>query len=224
MPNRYGPREAFVRMGNHPVEFLSEALRPIKGEEIRYTSWILFILLGVFVVEVVLMYQSGAESTYQLVSYFFKYYPAVVWPVAPFLHRGIGHFAGNLLVVYLAAPVETRMTKREFGILVLLAGYVAIFADGVKLFLFGSEPHVAVYGASGLGFGLLGYALAQQLGSIWEHTPRWWVIYVASFTAVGMIVTNLLAAVSNPIAIKLGHLGGFTVGFLLGHRANTSVG
>lgn len=219
MTNRYGPREAIVRFGNHPVEFLFQALRPINGEDTRYTSWILLILIGIFTVEVVFTYQTGAKSTYQLVSFFYKYHPEVVWPIAPLLHRGIGHFAANLAIIYILAPIEKHMTKREYGLLILLAGFLTLYIDGVKLYYLGSDPHVAVYGASGFGFGLLGYAFARQWVSIWKYRPRCWLIYVLGFIGIGVVFWNLLMALSNPVNLNFGHFGGLTIGLLLGYRA-----
>lgn len=71
----------------------------------------------------------------------------------------------NVSVIYIAAPAERELTKFRYLGFAFLAG-LPVYAEGLKYWLFGSEPHVASCGASGFEFGLLGFGLI----SMWEPT------------------------------------------------------
>lgn len=217
MSSRLGVQEATEEILSNPVTFFAEALTPVDSQDMRYTERILVLILGFFTLELSLSILYDAGSTYNLVSYFFKNYPWLVWPVAPFLHRGIGHFAANVAFIYIAAPVETRMCKIQYVGLLLFSGFLAVYADGLKLAVFGSEPHVAAYGASGFAFGLLGYGLSSIAGTDWQLTPRWWLIVACGISAIILVIKNSVLAIGNPISLNIGHLGGLLVGVLLGY-------
>ncbi|WP_302082645.1 rhomboid family intramembrane serine protease [Salinibaculum rarum] len=217
MSRQLGVQDATEEILSNPVTFFSEAFAPVDSQGVRYTERILVVILGFFALEVSLSVLYNAGSTYNLVSYFFKNHPWLVWPVAPFLHRGIGHFAANVAFIYIAAPVETRMSKVQYVGLLLFSGFLAVYADGLKLAVFGSEPHVAAYGASGFAFGLLGYGLSSIADTDWQLTPRWWLIVACGISAILLVIKNSLLAVSDPISLNIGHLGGLLVGLLFGH-------
>lgn len=218
VPPRLGPRDAIERFSSNPITFLVDAVVRDKSVETRHTTAVLGLILWFFVLEVALMMNSGAANTHDLVSYFFKYHPWLVWPIAPFLHRGIGHFAVNVLFIYIAGPVEERLSKLQYLGLLLLAGFLPVYADSLKLAIFGQEPHVAAYGASAFGFGLLGYGLAAQMGTEWWLTPRQWLIVLGGVAGVIAVLKNSVLAVGDPAALSLGHLGGLLVGICFGYH------
>lgn len=222
LPPRLGPRDAIERFSSNPITFLVDAVVRDKSVEARYTTAVLGLILWFFVLEVALMMNSGAASTHDLVSYFFKYHPWLVWPIAPFLHRGMGHFAVNVLFIYLAAPVEERLSKLQYFGLLFLAGFLPVYAGGLKLVIFGQEPHVAAYGASGFGFGLLGYGLAAQMGTEWRMTPRQWLIVLGGVAGVIVVLKNSVLAMGDPVALPLGHFGGLLVGISFGYHESRS--
>ncbi|MFC7228215.1 rhomboid family intramembrane serine protease [Salinirubellus salinus] len=137
--------------------------------------------------------------------------------MAPLLHRGFGHFLANIVFIHIASPVESGLNRRKYISLLLLAGYVPVYADGVKFVIFGHEPHVAVYGASAFAFGLLAYEVGSHIGRNWELTPRQWLIVVCGLAAVAVVIKNGIISLWNPISLHLGHLGGASFGIVLGY-------
>lgn len=222
IPPRLGPRDAIERFISTPITFLVDAVVRDKSVEARYTTAVLGLILWFFALEVALMLNYGAASTHDLVSYFFKFHPWLVWPIAPFLHRGVGHFAVNVLFIYIAAPVEDRLSKLQYLRLLFLAGFLPLYADGLKLVIFGQEPHVAAYGASGFVFGLLGYGLAAQMGNEWQLTPRQWLIVLGGVAGVIVVLKNGVLAMGDPVALHFGHLWGLLVGIGFGYHESRS--
>lgn len=215
--NKVGPRDALEAFGSNPFEFLADALIRDESGDTPFTMAVLGVMLAVFAIEVVLTLRFGAEKILFLVYFFFKNLTWITWPIAPFIHRGVGHFAANVLFIYIAAPVEHRLSKRRYLGLLFLAGFLPVYADGLKLLLFGSEPNVAVMGTSGFGFGLLGYGLATNLGTDWRLTPRWWLIVTIGVAAVLEVVRNGVLSIGDPLSLNIGHLGGLLVGLGLGY-------
>lgn len=222
MSHRLSPQDAIESFYSNPLTFFADATVRHESVETRYTNAVLYVILGFFVLEVVLTTQLGAGSTYNLISYFFKHYPWIVWPVAPFLHRGLGHFVANIAFIYIAAPVEQRLSKLSYLGLLLFAGFLPVYVDGLKLALLGDEPHVAAYGASGFAFGLLGYALAAYLDTEWRLTPRQWLIVLGGVAGVIMVLKNGVLAIGDPVSLHLGHLGGLLVGMGFGYYGGQS--
>lgn len=213
----FGPRDALEEFLNEPIPFLRDAFFGNEHGGTDYTNTVIGVIIGFYLLEVAFTIQFEAGSTYNLVSYFFKHYPWLVWPVAPMLHRGLGHFAVNIAFIYIAAPVEEFLSKARYLVLIIVAGFLPVYADGVKLAIYGDEPHVAAYGASAFGFGMLGYALAMRVRSDWELTPRWWIIIVSGISAIVVVLKNALIAIGDPVTLNLGHLLGLTVGFGFGY-------
>lgn len=215
MTERLPLRDAANYLSIQPVSFFKDAfLRDDSGNSF-YTRIFLGIIGWFFVLELVLSIQTGAGSTYNLVSYFFVHHPMIAWPVAPLLHKGISHFAANILMIYLAVPVENQLSKLEFSGVILFAGYFPIYLEGWKLSVLGETPHIAAYGASGFAFGLFGYGLIIQLRRDMSLTPRWWLIIGAGFSGVLLVLMDLISGIGNPISINLGHLGGLFTGMTL---------
>lgn len=220
MPERQGWRVAIDRVTSNPVGFIADATYRSGANPAPYTTYILLGVIFVFVLELSLVVISGADTVYQLASYVFAYHPLLAWPVAPFVHYGVKHFAANVVGLYIAAPVEGTLSKGQYLGLVVLAGFLPVYADGAKLFYLGSEPHVAAYGASGIVFGLLGCGLASRIGSEWRLTARWWLIVFLAGAAILAVGWNMIvAALGDPISLNLGHLGGLLAGLAIGYLA-----
>lgn len=210
MSERLGARAAIERFGTDPVSLLRDAL--VDDRPVGRLTWTVLAVAGwFFAVELAVALRYGVDTA-AVVSYFFVEHPWVVWPLAPFLHRGVGHVALNLAAVYVAAPVERRLGASRYVALLFAAGYLPVYAEGVKLAVYGNSPNVAAYGISGFAFGLLGYGLVTHVGSTWRLTPRWWLVVLGGVSAVLAVLQDALLAVGDPVSLHLGHLGGLLVG------------
>lgn len=219
MAGSYGPQNALDRVIRNPLSFFGEAFELERSKQrSRYTRRVLLAIAWFFALELVLSHWYLNTTPVNTVSYFFIHHPWLVWPVAPFLHRGVFHFIANAGFLYLAAPIEQRITTRQYLLLLVCAGFLAVYADGVKLALLRSQPHVAAYGASGLAYGLLGYGLSRPVGTEWELTPREWLIAIAGVAACLAVARNCLSAIGDPLLLNIGHLGGLVVGVLIGYH------
>lgn len=221
MPTRLDLRDASGEISSNPASFFREALIGGNSWNAPYTTFIIGVIVGLFVIEVALTMQTGAGSPAVLVGYVFANQPWIAWPLAPFLHRGFQHFAANVAGIYVAAPVEQHASKRQYLGLLVLAGFFSLFADGVKLTLLASERHVAAYGASGFTFGLFGYGLAAPVGSEWRLPPRWWLIVLGGVAGIIAVLKNVALSVGDPVSLKLGHLGGLLVGLAFGYHGRS---
>ncbi|MGH8861949.1 MAG: rhomboid family intramembrane serine protease [Jatrophihabitantaceae bacterium] len=120
---------------------------------------------------------------------------------AAFLHANLLHIAVNMLSLVFVGPyLEHAIGRWRFGLLYLvsaLGGSAAVYAFG--------SPLVAVVGASGALFGLLGacLVLVRRLNLDLQYL-------------VGIVVVNFALTFSVAGISRLGHIGGFVTGALGG--------
>jgi membrane associated rhomboid family serine protease len=128
-----------------------------------------------------------------------------------FVHAGIWHLLGNLLVLYFfGAPLENRWGSRDF-IKFYLVGVASGAAFTVLFFVL--QPTVAIVGASAGTF-----ALMVAFAMIWPDMEIhvWGIFPIKAKWLVGIFVAiNVLMLWSpdNGTAV-LAHLGGALAGFL----------
>lgn len=190
-----------------------------RNVEAPLTFSIIGITCGVFLVELYYTVATPAAAPVELVAYWFIHQPAVMWSIAPFVHRGVLHFGVNVLALVLVSPLEARLSRREFLILLLGTGFIPVYADGIKIVIVSSKPHAAAYGISGFVFGLLGFALVclgwayRRDGGLgnWE-----WIIAGLAVSAPVTVLVDLVTAYPDPLAFNVSHFGGLCIGILLG--------
>jgi membrane associated rhomboid family serine protease len=118
-----------------------------------------------------------------------------------FLHISLLHIASNMFaLIIIGPPLERLLGRWRFTALYLLGalgGSAAVFEWGQRL--------TPVAGASGAIFALFGACLVlfRKLGL----DPQW---------LVGIIVLNFVLTFSIHNISKLGHIGGFVTGLLVG--------
>ncbi|RBY88823.1 rhomboid family intramembrane serine protease [Blastococcus sp. TF02A-26] len=116
-----------------------------------------------------------------------------------FLHIGITHLAFNMLALLLfGAELERTLGRWRYLAVYLLSA----LGGSVAIQLFG-DPRVAVAGASGAIWGLMGAFAVLAL------TQRGDVRGIMTLLAINLLVSVLIPGIS-----LLGHLGGLVAGFL----------
>lgn len=119
-----------------------------------------------------------------------------------FLHGGLLHLGMNMLVLYLIGPMlERELGKVNFAFLY----FTALLAGSLGVMLL--DPFAVTVGASGAIYGLLGAAVALQLG---RGVNPW------SSGIGGLILINVLITFTVPGISIGGHLGGLVGGFAAG--------
>ena len=142
--------------------------------------------------------------------------PVLAWAVAPLLHHGVRHLAANVLALAVAAPVERRVGTRWTLALLAVAGYLPLFAEGLKLAALAGDPHVGAYGASAFAFGLLGSGLVLDK----ERDPRWWLVVLTGVAAALVVSFDVVMGLDAPLTVNVGHLGGLLAGAGIGALAD----
>ncbi|PWE33035.1 rhomboid family intramembrane serine protease [Maritimibacter sp. 55A14] len=134
--------------------------------------------------------------------------PVLMFFTYPFLHAGLVHLGGNMLVLLILGRVVVRQVgQARFVLLYVLSG----IGGGLGLALLSDSVHPMV-GASGALFGLVG---------AWKHRDwstrtrrgltRWPVI----FDLIGLVILNAVFWVlEDGLLAWETHLGGFVTGWL----------
>jgi membrane associated rhomboid family serine protease len=181
----------------------------------------LLVLLAVFGVQLVL----GVVSPGAAAGVFALTGPLDVAPwtlvTSVYAHAGPGHLVANALALLLVGfVVERRTTPTRFHAFFLGTGVVAGAAEVLVASLLGPlvpwiRPNVAVMGASGAIFGLLGYLLAGNwltdriAGRI--AVPVWAQLVVVVLAAAAITVITGGARVA-----LIAHFTGLSTGLLAG--------
>jgi len=191
------------------------AERRVRVADAPVTWTVVAASIGLFVAEVAVGARTGAPPS-AVAAALFVDHPWLAWALAPALHHGVAHLAGNVAVLAVAAPVERRLSARQTLALLLLAGFLPLYAEGAKLAALAADPHVGAYGASGYAFGILGCGLV--LGG--PNTPRWWLVRLGGVAAALVVAFDLLTSFGAPLAVNVGHLGGLLAGSAVGAFAD----
>lgn len=218
MGEKIGLRDAVQTFASEMHWFL---YRAFINEENKapYTFSIIGVVCGIFLVELYLTITTSAASSRQIVAYLFINYPEPMWAIAPFIHRGLLHFGANVAGLYILSPLESQISRRHYTVLLITAGFIPVYADGVKIALLSTKEHAAAYGISGFLFGLLGFGVVHLYSKYQSHSGldnREWVIVLLGVSSIVSVLVNLVTAFFDPLALKIGHLGGISVGILFG--------
>lgn len=182
----------------------------------------LAVMGGVFVVQSVLLAVAPALAAVL----FFLQPPldAAVWAVVTsiYAHDGLGHLLANAVGLLVFGPiVEYRTTRARFHAFFVGVGAVSGLAQVAAYGLVGQS--VAVVGASGAVFGLLGYVLAGNpvsetvLG--WIELPGW-----ARWLAVLVVAAGITLITAAPGVALVGHFTGLALGLVAGRAHILRVG
>lgn len=193
------------------VNRLREVLSQYKSRPSPYSQILILGITLVFFLQFSLARLLDASSVEILMPYLFINYPLPLWILAPFLHRDLGHLLVNVSLVVLLLPLESRISKKTFASIIIISGYLATYAAGLYLLAFGNKPNVSYYGTSGFVYGLSGFALLKTPTLSNREDPDW-ITFLVGFSALIVVVGDLLSFFESPLALNPGHVFGFLGG------------
>lgn len=126
---------------------------------------------------------------------------------ANFIHVDFLHYLFNIyFMISLGSWLEANIDRGLFIILLVVSG----FTSAVLTYLYDlkKQHYHITFGASGFGFGMLGFIAGLML---FHHAIA--ASAIRSFTS--MIVINLIYTFARPDISKTGHIGGFVGGLLV---------
>jgi membrane associated rhomboid family serine protease len=131
-----------------------------------------------------------------------------------FLHGGLMHLFGNMLMLYFFGPeIERVLGSRQFLRFYLLCGGVGVMANFVPYFLIQGGGNVMVAGASGATLGVLvAFAMVEPDRRVFLFPIP---IPVTSKILVFFIIAmNMISAANGGSGVSIAtHLGGMAVGY-----------
>lgn len=136
--------------------------------------------------------------------------------LATYAHAGVAHLLANLLALLVVGFVVERGTTRlRFHAFFIVTGALAGVAELLVAALFGRS--VAVIGASGAVFALLGYALAgnRVVGTVGKRVRLDRSLTLGLYVALAVLVT---LATAGPGLALVAHFTGLLLGLLAGRR------
>lgn len=158
----------------------------------------------------------------------FLTFPGPAWLFSPFIHKGLGHVASNLLLLAVFGRlVEPRLRSGRYLAWFVLAELTItpVFAY-VKLAT-NPEPHVAVYGISGFMVSLAVY-VALILNREWETELDLLGVILGIAVTVAVLYHVLEALWIGSIEpLNVAHVGGAVFGalvYLIGSRVGSGSG
>ena len=176
------------------------------------TIEILLIVVVVFLAQSVLQFIAGAAGIFALAPPVETRPWALVTSV--YAHGSVGHLAANAIALVLfGLLVERRTTRIRFHAFFLGTGMIAGLAEIYVSGLVGGP--VAVLGASGAIFGLLGYLLAGNVVSetLFDRIQLSGRAQIGLFVVIAAIVT---IATGRPGVALIAHFTGLVLGLIAG--------
>lgn len=119
-------------------------------------------------------------------------------------HGSIIHLAMNMIVLY----AIMQMYEKKIGFFHLMIVYIITSIGSSIAIITFSDEYVVTVGASGAVLGMMGNALIH---SLFDHESRHMLSSLVTIVAIQVVVTFL----NDNISIS-GHIGGITVGVILG--------
>ena len=169
---------------------------------------LIILINSILSIPYLVLYYMGDRNAYIMAALFSDYIPpgsTYPWPLgifaSMFFDPTILDYFFNMLTLFFIGPFfENRYGSRTLWYVYLVSGIAA----ALSIFIYG--PGVAMAGASGALFGLIGFIVA--LPDRWVILSNPWNIFAIIF-----LLTPIAAAFN---IAYLGHLFGFIVGIIYG--------
>lgn len=210
-----------------------EHVRTLRTELQRYpapfTTWLVGVVCIAFAGQVALALEVG-RSVQVVTGVLFLEYPEAMWLLSPVLHRGVGHFAVNVVLLAVLGTVN----ERQFTPVQYLA-FLAVAAAISSTLAFATQApftdkHVAAYGASGIVLALATYSVyyaptrrprtLDDLASMLfgAATPTQRLAVLLGISSILLVLVDLASPpYLEPHWVNGAHLGGALVGLVAGY-------
>ena len=197
--------------------FGSTLWRQYRAARTRTTLTVIALTSAVFLLQVVATWVTGAPSVRALTAVLYLEGGDTVFLLSPFLHRGIPHFVSNVLVLLVLAPQERHLSPGGYW-LFLVGGLALALGTGYAVLLaYSPASNVAVYGISGLGYALGGFALTRAIGDPEGRSELDLIAAVIGGSSVLTVAVNVLTTLpQTPAAVNGGHVSGLVFGLVVG--------
>ncbi len=195
----------------------------------RATLSLVLAILAVYLGEQFAALWFGA-TTEGVVSLLFLGHPFVAWPLSLFFHSGLTHlFPNALLLLAVGIEAQRHLTDGQYAGLFLVTAVVSPLVGAATELPFTDQP-VGVWGISGFVFALATFLLVHLYlahdepfltdeGFNLRRNPFEVAAILLGVSVVALVVIDIGQAVVNGGAgVNGGHLGGTTIGALLGLR------
>ena len=197
--------------------FVSTLRRQYRAARTRTALTIIALTSAVFLLQAVATWVTGAPSIRALTAFLFLEGGDAVFLLSPFLHQGAVHFVSNVLVLLVLAPQERHFSPGGYWIFLLAGAALALGVGYAVLLAYSPASNVAVYGISGLGYALGGFALARAVGDPAGCSELDLIAAVIGGSSVLTVAVNVLTNLPGaPAAVNGGHLSGLVFGLLVG--------
>ncbi|GAA0211721.1 rhomboid family intramembrane serine protease [Halobaculum roseum] len=197
--------------------FVSTLRRQYRAARTRTTLTVVALTSTVFLLQVVAAWATGAPSVRALTALLYLEGGDAVFLLSPFLHRGVPHFLTNVLVLLVLAPQERHFSPGGYWLFLVAGATLALGVGYAVLLAYSPASNVAVYGISGLGYALGGFALTRAVGRTDDLSELDLLAAVIGGSSVLTVAVDLLTNLPGaPAAVNGGHLSGLVFGLLVG--------
>ena len=180
------------------------------------TDLLTVAVCGIYAIQAAQTALWGTPSVFETTNYVYLRAPWLAWPLSPLLHGGLAHVVPNVVTLFLFGRIaEAHLPRRRFAAMAFVAAVGSIAALAGWSVAFAAEPHVAVYGISGVVFAAAGFAVVH-LPSHDRVTDLELLAVLFGLCAVALVGGESLAALAllSPAAINVGHAVGLLVGLV----------
>ena len=150
-------------------------------------------------------YDYGAPSAYSVFE-LRQYYRIVV---GMFMHSGIRHLAGNMIMLYFVGSRLEQVMGRLMYFIIYFAGGIAAGLCALTYYSIQGADYVVCIGASGAIFAVIGamvYVLIVHRDRVYDMSLKGMIIY---------IVLSIVYGMSTPGISLSAHIGGLIAGFVI---------
>lgn len=197
--------------------FASALRGQYRAARTRTTLTVVALTSAVFLLQAVATVATGAPSIRALTALLYLEGGDAVFLLSPFLHRGPMHFLSNVLVLLVLAPQERHFSPGGYWLFLVAGAALALGVGYAVLLAYSPAPNVAVYGISGLGYALGGFALTRAFGRPGERSELDLIAAVIGASSVLTVAANLAVNLPQaPALVNGGHLTGLAFGLLVG--------
>lgn len=212
-----------------PREHVTALLAELRQYPAPFTTWLVGVVCIAFAGQVALAMEVG-RSVQVVTGALFLEYPETMWVLSPVLHRGIEHFAVNVvLLAFLGTLHERQFSPVQYLAFVAIAGAVSsVFAFATQAPF--TEKHIAAYGASGIVLALAAYSVSytplrrprtlDDLASVLfgATTPVQRLAVLLGISSVLLVLVDLASPpYLEPHWVNGAHLGGVLMGLAVGY-------